>query len=70
MGFSVLGAALGRAVEGLELAAGLHDAGAVGAEPGRDAGRRWGAVDGVVVVPTGPLLLRLDAVVMRQSPPV
>ena len=35
------------------------------------AGRRWGAVDGVVVVPTGPLpLLGLDAVVMRQSPPV
>ena len=35
------------------------------------AGRRWGAVDGVVVVPTGPLLLLgLDAVVMRQSPPL
>ena len=55
---------------GAELAAGLRDAGAAWAEPGR-AGRRLGAVDGVVVVPTGPLLLLgLDAVVMRQSPPV
>ena len=45
---------------GAELAAGLRDAGAAG-----------DAVDGVVVVPTGPLLLLgLDAVVMRQSPPV
>ena len=55
---------------GAELAAGLRDAGAAWAKPGR-AGRRLGAVDGVDVVPTGPLLLlRLDAVVVRQSPPV
>ena len=60
LGFLRSGAALGRAVEGLELVAGLRDVGAAG-----------GAVDGVVVVPTGPLLLLgLDAVVVRQSPPV
>ena len=70
---------------GAELAAGLRDAGAVGAVPlaagpiavgpiaaaGVEPAARRGAVDGVVVVPTGPLLLLgLDAVVMRQSPPV
>ena len=91
LGFLRSGAALGRAVEGLELAAVLRDAdvGAAGVEPlaagpiaaagadrrrwGRASPHHWGAVDGVVVVPTGPLLssvLRLDAVVMRQSPPV
>ena len=85
LGFLRSGAALGRAVEGLELAAGLRDAGAVGAVPlaagpiavgpiaaaGVEPAARRGAVDGVVVVPTGPLLLLgLDAVVMRQSPPL
>ena len=44
---------------GAELAAGLRDAGAAG-----------DAVDGVVVVPTGPLLLlRLDAVVCASPRP-
>ena len=82
LGFLSSGAALGRAVEGLELAAVLRDAdvGAAGVEPlaagpiaaagadrrrwGRASPHHWGAVDGVVVVPTGPLLLLgLDAVV-------
>ena len=67
LGFLRSGAALGRAVEGLELAAVLREAGAVGAEPGRDAGRRWGAVDGVVVVPTGPLL---SSAAMQSCAPV
>ena len=39
---------------GAERAAGLRDV---------DVGAAGDAVDGVVVVPTGPLLLRLDAVV-------
>ena len=62
-------------VDDVPALAGLDVDDAAEAEPlaaGGRAGRRWGAVvDGVDVVPTGPLLLLgLDAIVMRQSPPL
>ena len=73
-----LAAVLRRALAGPDDAALEQDLSPLGRSPlgpivaaGAEQAARRGAVDGVVVVPTGPLLsLRLDAVVMRQSPPV